>query len=378
MDSKGNKKIKIFMPCSGLGQVQRGFESFTRECFDVLISDSSLDLKLFKGAGASMKQEVTLWNLSRHDWLASQLGKLLGRSPYNMEQSTFFLSLLPYIYQENPDVVFFSDINLGYALWHWRRLTRKNYKLLFSNGSPADPPFPRCDHVQQLTPIHFQAALNAGVSAEMQSLIPYGFHISPELQVLSPEEKTTLRTKLALPVNRPLVLSAALIDKSHKRMDYLIREVANIPEPKPYLLLLGQMSSESSEVIALGKQLLGSENFQVRTVDRSEVENYYKIADMFVLPSLKEGLGRVLVEAMSNGLPCLVHNYDVAKHVLGEYGYFANFELEGSLTSLILQVLMEPRNHLLCCMRHKSVYNRFSWSQLRPHYIDMIQKCVKL
>jgi 1,2-diacylglycerol 3-alpha-glucosyltransferase len=367
--------IKIFMPCSGLGHVQRGFESFTRECFDALVDEPSLQLTLFKGAGESHDKEVTLWNLQRTDWKAFQLGKLAGRSSYNIEQLTFFASLLRYIYRENPDIIYFSDSQLGYPLWHWRNLTKTKYKLLNVNGSPENPPFPRWDHIQQLTPVHFQKALEAGEPNEKQSLIPLGFHISSQLQKLALTEKQSLRATLELPENKSLVLSVALIDKSHKRMDYLIREVASLPEPRPYLLLLGQKDTESSDVINFGMKLLGSDNFQVRTVPQKEVNNYYKVADAFVLASLREGLPRVLVEAMSHGLPCLVHDYGVTQFVLGEHGYLANFEVEGSLASLISKVLREPYNETKSNLRHQSVYERFSWEKLRPQYIEMIRRC---
>lgn len=365
------------MPCSGLGHVQRGFESFTRECFDVLMNEPSIELTLFKGAEEPREQETTVWNLPRSDWKAFQLGKLTGRSSYNIEQLTFFFSLLPHIYRENPDIIYFSDAQLGNPLWHWRRLTKKRYKLLFSNGAPERPPFPRWDHVQQLTPVQYQLALDAGVPKEKQSLVPYGFHISSQLQILTLTERQVLRSKLKLPEDKPLILSVALIDKSHKRMDFLIREVASLPEPKPYLLLLGQKDKESSDVINFGIKLLGSDNFQVRTVPQKEVSNYYKIADAFVLASLQEGLPRVLVEAMSYGLPCLVHDYGVTQFVLGKYGYFANFELERSLTELILKVLAEPGKESDCNLRHQSVYNRFGWEKLSLKYLEMIEHCAK-
>jgi hypothetical protein len=36
-------------------------------------------------------------------------------------------------------------------------------------------------------------------------------------------------------------------------MDYVIREVASLPEPRPYLLLLGQETPDSPEIIKLGQ-----------------------------------------------------------------------------------------------------------------------------
>jgi 1,2-diacylglycerol 3-alpha-glucosyltransferase len=370
--------VKVFIACSGLGCVKRGFETFTQECFDALVNEPSIEFTLFKGSGKSLEKEIALGNLSRSAWQAELLGKLTGRSAYNIEQSTFAYSLLPYIHREDPDVIYFSDINFGHALWYWRRLTKKKYKLLFSNGTPLAPPFPRWDHIQQLTPVNYHLALSAGVSSEKQSLVPLGFHLPPQLQLLSSLERKALRSKLELPEDKAIVLSVGWIDKSHKRMDYLIREVASLNRPELYLLLLGHQDSASSEVTALGMQLLGAHNFQVRTVEPKEVPDYYKIVDIFALASLQEGFGRVYVEAMSHGLPCLAHDNEVTRFILGERGYLDNFEVEGNLANLILEVLSEGYNKYKCSLRHQSVYNRFSWKQLHSKYIEMIQRCAKL
>lgn len=367
--------IKVFMCCSGIGSVKRGFETFTRECFDALVDEPSIQLTLFKGAGESNCKEITLWNLSRSKWAAIQLSKLTRRGCYNIEQSTFFASLLPHIYRENPDIIYFSDINFGHALWHWRRLTKKRYILLFSNGCPQDPPFPRWDHIHQVTPFQFQKALDAKEPHAKQSLIPYGFHIPSQLPILTSLEKKSLRSKLKLPEDRIIIISVGWIDKSHKRMDYLIREVARLPEPRPYLLLLGHQDLESSKIINLGIQLLGFDNFHVRTAEPTEICNYYKTADIFTLASLKEGFGRVFVEAMAHGLPCLAHDYEITQFVLGNEGYLSNFELPGNLANLIAKVLSEPIHQSKPYLRYQSVYERFSWDILRPKYIDMIHKC---
>lgn len=370
--------IKLFIICSGLGHIKRGFESFTQECFDALSQDICLNVTLFKGGGKSREKDVTLWNLHRNYWMAIQLGKTTGRGAYFIEQSSFCLSLLPHIHREQPDVIYFSDGNLGNLLWHWRRLTKQSYKLLFSNGGPLSPPFHRWDHVQQVAPVHFQAALDAGTPAEKQSLVPYGLHVPSELQILAPIEREALRHKLGLPEKQPLILSVGAINKSHKRMDYVIREVASLPEPRPYLLLLGQQESESTDILQLGNRLLGSAHFQVRTVAQNEVADYYRIADSFALASLSEGFGRVFLEAMSHGLPCLAHDYEITRFVLAEEGYLANFEVTGSLAGLIYNVLAEGYNIYKCRLRHRSVYERFSWERLRPSYVEMIQRCVAI
>jgi 1,2-diacylglycerol 3-alpha-glucosyltransferase len=368
--------VKVFLVCSGLGNVIRGFESFTQECFDALSLEPELDITLFKGGGKSTNRQITLWNIPRDSWLGIHLGKLTRRNSYYIEQVSFTFSLLPYIFWHQPNVIYFSDGMIGNVLWHWRNKTGHSYELLYCNSGPLSPPFPRWDHIQQVTPIHLQAAVDAGEALEKQSLIPYGINMASELKILSTFEKAALKHKLQLPKDLPIILSVAAINKSHKRMDYLIREVAQLPKPRPYLLMLGQMEAESPEVIGLASELLDPDKFQIRTVAFQEVANYYQVADVFVLASLHEGFGRVFLEAMSYGLPCLAHDYEITQYILGKEGFLANLELPGSLANLILQVLKRENNSSQRFLRHKNIYNRFSWERLRPSYLDMIRRCL--
>lgn len=372
--------IKVSLICSGLGHIQRGYESFTQECFDALAKDTSLKVTLFKGGGTSDNNSIPLWNLPRNAWTAKILASSLRLSsplfePYFIEQASFCLSFIPYLYQDKPNVVFFSDFALGTMLWHWRRISKLSYKLLFSNGAPNGPPFSRMDHVQHLTPVHYQAALDAGEPASKHSLVPYGIQIDREYSPLSQHDQDALRRHLNLPLKRPILLSVGALNKIHKRMDYVIREVANLPEPRPYLLLLGQMDGESAEVIELANQLLGIANFQINTVPQAEVKNYYQVANAFVLASLSEGLPRVTLEAMAYGLPCLAHNYEVTRFVLGDEMFLDNFEVEGRLAGLISQALLEGQNPINRRERHCTTYHRFSWDALQQDYVKMIQHC---
>ena len=48
--------------------------------------------------------------------IAKAFGKLLRKGPYYIEQVPFVLSLIPYIYRKRPDIIFFSDGNVGNAV----------------------------------------------------------------------------------------------------------------------------------------------------------------------------------------------------------------------------------------------------------------------
>ncbi len=370
------RRTKVFFVCPGLGHIARGYETFTREAFDVLRGDDRLDADLFKGAGSMADRERAVWCLRRNRAATRALGTMIRRDAYYDEQTTFALALLPQLVRLRPDVIYFSDGVVGNLLWRWRRLSRARYKLLLSNGGPLGPPaFPRFDHVHQVSEVYHEESLQAGRPAETQTLIPYGFRIDPQFRPLRPDERAALRRKLGLPADRQVVLSVGALNRSHKRMDYVIREVASLPTPRPYLLLLGNVEPESPPIIRLGNELLGADGFRAATVPQAEIPAYYRSADTFVLGSLKEGFGRVYVEALTHGLPCLAHDYPGARLVLGEHGLFGDLRADGVLAGLIRGLLLVEETDSERQNRHESAYERFSWERLRDSYIEMIRRC---
>jgi glycosyltransferase involved in cell wall biosynthesis len=292
-----------------------------------------------------------------------------------VEQLSFFVSLVPHLILGRPDVVYFSDKDLGDFLSRWRRWSGQQFKLLFCNGGPYPPPYCRYDHVQQVTSEFYRLALAAGAPPSQQSLIPLAFAIAPHFAPVTADRKAELRRRLGLPRDRSIVLTVSAVNTSQKRLDYLIQEMARLPLRRPYLVILGQIDAESPYVVQLANKLLGADGFRVETVAPGEVGDYYKASDVFVLASTREGFGMALVEAMSYGLPCLAHDYAITRYVLGEEGYFADFTTPGRLTQLMMQVLREDLNAEVQSARHRAVFERFAWDRLRPFYVRMIHRC---
>ena len=369
------KPLKIFFSCSGVGVIYRGIESFFREAFEGLRHTEGLDLTLYKGAGNEKADERVLWNIPRTSKTAKALGRIIGRSSYATEQLTTLPSMVRAIRREKPDIIYYSDANLGFQLYRWRKQIGVPYRLLFSNGGPVHPPFDRTDYVHQVTPFYYDEAIAAGESPKRQRMVPYGISVPSG----DPEEpgpiREKLRRQLGLPFDRRIVLSVGWISAIHKRMDYVVREIARLPMPRPFLLMLGAIDKESEQVMALARDRLGEENFAVRSVIYQQVDDYYRGADLFVLASLKEGFGRVFLEALIHGLPVIAHDHPVARFVLGEEGIFGDLTKEGALATLISvssrkSVTLEEMRR-----RRARVRERFSWPVLAPQYREMFYDC---
>jgi 1,2-diacylglycerol 3-alpha-glucosyltransferase len=364
---------RVLLACSGLEHAHRGYESFARECFERLRDDPRLDLWLIKGSGPSGDRERAVPSLKRDSRLAQALGRVRGSS-LKAEQFAFGFSLQPEIVRRKPDVIYFSEWYTGVALDRLRRVNRQQYALVLSNGSMADHGFEPFDRVHQHTAPALEWVLERGADPRRHILLPVAFNVPPS--VPTEDERGALRDRLGLPRDRPVVISVAALNRHHKRLDYVIEEIARMPEPRPFLLLVGQPETETDGLKKLAQELLGEDGHSFRTVPRPEVDGLLRASDFFVLASFAEGLPRALVEAMAHGLPCLAHDYSVAHYALADHGLFGDFSQPGALADLIEAHAGRGFDAESAERRRRSVYERFSWDALAPQYVEMLEGAV--
>jgi glycosyltransferase involved in cell wall biosynthesis len=364
---------RVLLACSGLEHAHRGYESFARECFDRLRDDPLLDMWLVKGSGPSGDRERSVPSLKRDGAVVQALSRVRG-TPIHVEQLAFGFSLQPEILRLKPDVIYFSEWFTGVALNALRRFNRQQYALVLSNGSMAPEGFEPFDRVHQHTAPALEYVLDRGADPNKHILLPVAFNVPDS--VPTADERRALRGRLELPADRTIVISVAALNSWHKRLDYVIREIARLPEPRPFLLLVGQPEAETDALRKLAAECLGDDGHSIRTVTRSEVDNLVRASDFFVLGSLAEGLPRALVEAMAHGLPCLAHDYSVARFALGEHGLLADFTQPGALAGLLEAHGDRPDDPSEARERQRFVYESFSWDRLAPQYVDMLHGAV--
>jgi 1,2-diacylglycerol 3-alpha-glucosyltransferase len=375
MAHRPREPTRVLLACSGLGHAVRGFETFAMKCHAALRGRARVRSLLVRARGEAGAGERTLGTMGRSSRLARLLGRAARRDGYFAEQMAYALRLLPLLHRERPHVVLLSDWALAGALGRWRALSRARYRLLLCNGAPGPPPYDwTIDHVQQLTPLYQRIALEAGEPPERHTLLPLGVAIGPELNVPSRDERVALRRWLGLPPDRELLLSVAAMNAWHKRLDYVIREVASL-EPRPYLVLLGQREDETPAVLGLADSLLGPGGFSARTVAPAAVADHYRAADAFVLGSLHEASGRVLLESLAHGLPTLCHDSEVTRFVTREYGLRGDLSRPGALAGLVAALRRDGLSDQRRRAQHRFVRDTFSWERLLPRYVEMIEVC---
>ena len=135
MTSNTKKKIdeiKIALVCPGVGNQQRGLESFFQTLFDKL--KNKIDVKLIKGGGSSTKSEFAMPHIKRDSLLLGGKNSPIpwGRR-YEVEQVSFFFPLFFHLLYNDYDIVQSSDPYLSVYIHNFKRFFRKKYKSLKSN-----------------------------------------------------------------------------------------------------------------------------------------------------------------------------------------------------------------------------------------------------
>ena len=91
--------------------------------------------------------------------------------------------------------------------------------------------------------------------------------------------------------------------KNHRFIINLFKEINNVND-RVKLLLIGQ--GPLLNEIKMNVKKLGLENKVIFAGQRDDINELYQVMDLFIFPSLYEGLGMAVIEAQVNGIPCIV------------------------------------------------------------------------
>ena len=132
-------------------------------------------------------------------------------------------------------------------------------------------------------------------------VIPNG--VDTERFRFSPNRRREMRNALGIPAEVPVMLHVGRFSpqKNHSFLLEIFSELMHI-NPQAHLILVGAGTGLASAEHRVNAYGLGS-NVHFMGV-RSNVQDFLSASDIFVLPSLYEGLPVTLIEAQSSGIVC--------------------------------------------------------------------------
>lgn len=131
-------------------------------------------------------------------------------------------------------------------------------------------------------------------------------------QFINTETREDIRNELGLPSTAKIVLSVGELNEN-KNHQAIIRAIAKLADDKVHYLIAG--NGPKKEALSKLAKRLGVKDRVHLLGYRRDLPMIYQSADVFALPSYREGLGMASIEAMHFGLPIITSN----RHGINDY-----------------------------------------------------------
>ncbi len=137
-------------------------------------------------------------------------------------------------------------------------------------------------------------------------------------------ETEYLFDRFSIPRNRKILLYVGNL-KQHKNLSRLLEAFSEINDDKNMVLLLVGKAFSNLELKRREEELkIEDEVIHTGVVQKKELVDLYNLADVFVFPSLYEGFGIPLLEAMACGTPVVCSNSSSMPEVAGDAAMMFN------------------------------------------------------
>lgn len=179
-----------------------------------------------------------------------------------------------------------------------------------------------------------------------------------DLDKFSPEGK-----KIDIGLKGKVVLSVGALFwyKYHERT------IKALKDTKLSLLIIGK-GPEKSKLESLGNNLLGKDRFKIIEVDFADMPQYYRNADLFVLPSWgRESFGIVYLEAMASGIPVVAPDDLSRSEIVGIGGLLVDVSNTTKYKEAILKALSMDWGN-----KPRKQAEKFSWDKIADQYINLL------
>jgi glycosyltransferase involved in cell wall biosynthesis len=157
---------------------------------------------------------------------------------------------------------------------------------------------------------------------------------------IEPTPETELRARLGLD-DGPFVLTVAQ-KQPHKNLGAVIRALAELDGAR--LVLAGAPAPHEAELRALAERLGVAERIRfLDWVSAPDLEGLYRAATCFVLPSLIEGFGLPVLEAMRHGTPVACSDRSALAEVAGDAALLFDPDDQAAVTGALRRLVEDTQ-----------------------------------
>lgn len=164
-----------------------------------------------------------------------------------------------------------------------------------------------------------------------------------------------------------------------KGIDHLIRAFPAVVKaaPNARLVIAGEGNMEA-ELKGLASELGIADRIVFRGyVRHDDLPELYRDADVFVLPSLWEGMSNTLLEAISAGLPVVVTDTGGTAELIRDNGMVVPKEDSEAISEAVIRLLGDNGLRDGMGSRSREIALEFSWQKVAEQYMVYYEKCAR-
>jgi glycosyltransferase involved in cell wall biosynthesis len=176
--------------------------------------------------------------------------------------------------------------------------------------------------------------------------------------------------------NKILLTLTRLSEKERpKGYDKVLRAVQEIAKKDNSIryLFVGKYENEEKKRLDLLIEELGIADLVQFSgfVPDEEIESYFNLADLYVMPSKKEGFGIIFIEALYYGLPVIAGNKDGSVDALanGAFGLLVDPDDQNVITAAIEKVIADKTDYI---PNHNLFMEWFSFDTYKRNFENIL------
>jgi glycosyltransferase involved in cell wall biosynthesis len=197
------------------------------------------------------------------------------------------------------------------------------------------------------------------------------------LEEVPAEELKATRERLNLPPSFLLFVGAQVPRKNLVRFIEAMK-IVHLHGFQISLVLIGP-AGEDSKDIRMKAERLGIGPWVITTgyLGQREIRNAYRLATAFVLPSLYEGFGMPLVEAMASGVPVAASQTSAIPEVCRDAAVYFRPENPESMAEKVVLVLGDEDLRQRLITRGKARAGEFSWKKAAEETLAFYESVIQ-
>lgn len=181
-------------------------------------------------------------------------------------------------------------------------------------------------------------------------------------------------------------------NKIKNKLVLFFGRIGHIKGPDKFVLAAKEILSERNDIDFV---LVGPDGDMAKTIqymikgfrgikwlgplyDKKKIAEMYQAADVYVLPSYREGLPLTLFEAMASGLPIVATPTNGVPYILKENvnGLFAEYGDIKAIKNGILRIIDNPESAKKMAINNRNAAKKYTWNERAMRYMEVYREFI--